>query len=232
MTEHSIMCTSFTTDLYDGHLIFSVDGLKVLVDTGSPVTIGRQDVFLFMGKEYGCMTSFIGNDINDISSMMGYDIDVLMGMDVLADFCILTDYRQGLVTFSSKPIPFEHDSSTPILRGQRGAVCILLNVKGKTVKMALDTGAKISYIDDSLTAGETALEIRDDFNPMTGHFATPIFAMEAEIGGKTFPVNFGNLPPLLSLSLKMMNLDGAIGYDLFTAFTTMMDFHDNLLKIR
>ena len=63
--------------------------------TGSPVTIGRSDYFVFMDQEYNCTTSYLGTDIPSISKLMDYDIDVLMGMDVLGRYEMLTDYKNA-----------------------------------------------------------------------------------------------------------------------------------------
>lgn len=223
------MSKTFNIDMFDGHLIFDIDGMKVLVDTGCPVSISRQNSFIFLGQEYRCHTSYGGKDIDGISQLMNYDIDVFMGMDILENYYILTDYRHRRVTFSIEPIPFEPIYSTPILRGCTGEVCVNLTIKGNVVKLALDTGAKISYIDKSLTMGESIIQKRDDFNPMIGHFQTPIFAMEATIDGKAFPVNFGVIPAVLAMPLQWMGIFGAIGFDLFNAFNVLMDFKNNML---
>lgn len=226
------MSNTFDIDLHDGHLIFILDGLKVLVDTGCPVTISKQNTFCFMGGEYWCQTSFGGRNINSISQLMNYDIDVFMGMDIIKNFYILTDYKHRQVSFSLEPIPIDPLCSIPILRGNMGEVCVNLVVKGNTLKLALDTGARISYIAESFTQGEIILEIKDDFNPIVGNYQTPIFAMEATIGSQTFPVNFGTLPSMLAMPMQMMGISGAIGYDLYHAFTVLMDFKHNTLSIK
>ena len=226
------MSKTFDIDMYDGHLIFIVDGMKVLVDTGSPVTIGGRNPFKFMEEEYGCHATFMGKDINGISQLMNYDIDVLMGMDIIERYYVQTDYKHRQITFSKEPLPVEQMSSTSLIRGHMGEVCINLTVKDNTIKLALDTGAKISYIDNSYTEEENWIGIKDDFNPMIGHFKTPIYAMEVSIGDIHFPVNFGVLPPLLGMPLQMMGIYGVIGFDLFNAFTVVMDFIENKLYIR
>ena len=225
------MNRTFNIDLYDGHLILIDDGLKVLVDTGSSVTIGDSNSFKFMEEEYKCETSFRGKDINSISQLMNYDVNVLMGMDIIERYYVRTNYKHKQVTFSNEPLPVEQMVSSPILRSQKGAVCINLGIKGRNVKMALDTGAKISYIDQSFTMGEEQIGIRDDFNPLIGHFKTPFFAMEASIGDCAFPVNFGVLPPKLAMMLQMMDIYGAIGFDLFNTFSVIMDFKKKLLFV-
>ena len=225
------MNRTFNIDLYDGHLILIYDGLKVLVDTGSPVTIGDSNSFKFMEEEYKCETSFGGKDINSISQLMNYDVNVLMGMDIIERYYVRTNYKHQQVTFSNEPLPVEQMVSSPILRSKMGAVCINIGVKGRNVKLALDTGAKISYIDQSFIVGEEQIGIRDDFNPLIGHFQTPIFAMEASIGDCSFLVNFGVLPPTLAMMLQMMDIYGAIGFDLFNVFTVILDFKNNMLFV-
>lgn len=89
------MTKTFDIDLYDGHLIINNNGQKILVDTGSPVTIGRSNHFVFMDHEHNCTTAYLGTDIPSISKLMDYDIDVLMGMDVLGRYEMLTDYKNA-----------------------------------------------------------------------------------------------------------------------------------------
>lgn len=223
------MSQTFDLDMYDGHLIFIDDGKKILVDTGCPVTISRERSFMFMGEEHACHTSFGGNDINSISRLMDYDIDVFMGMDIIERYYIQTDYGHKTVTFSVEPLPVEQMSSTSIIRGRMGEITINLRIKGKMVKLVLDTGARISYIDQLFTEGETQVETRDDFNPMVGHFQTPIFVMNASIGDNIFPVHFGILPLKMAMPFQMMGIQGAIGFDLFNAFIVVMDFNNNVL---
>ncbi len=222
---------TFNIDLYDGHLIFEDNGLKVLVDTGCPVTIGKDTRFDFMGQQFQCLMDFGGTGISEISAQLGYDIDVFMGMNLIQQFYIQTDYKKKEIAFSTDMIPFNPVCTLPIIRGRVGEVCIDLTVKGKCVRLALDTGAKISYIDEAFTDGETKVETRDDFNPLFGQFSTSIYAMEASVGNRSFSVNFGTLPPVMAMPLKMMGIYGAIGFDLFSTFAVLMDFKNNVLSL-
>lgn len=224
------MTKTFDIDFYDGHLIINNDGQKVLVDTGSPVSIGRSNHFLFMDQEHNCMTSYLGQDINAFAEMIGYDIDVLMGMDVIGNYNMLTDYKSAKVTFSTEDIPFESVCIISIAQ-TKGVFFVVLKVKGEDVRLFLDTGAKISYIAETYTSGETAIEVLEDFYPMIGQFTTPIYAMEASIGGQSFPVKFGKLPKLIALPLQMVGIEGIIGYDLFSKYKVLLDFHNNRMLL-
>ena len=127
---------TFNIDLYDGHLIFEDNGLKVLVDTGCPVTIGKDTRFYFMGQQFQCLMDFGGTEISEISAQLGYDIDVFMGMNLIQQFYIKTDYKKKEIAFSSDMIPFNHVCTLPIIRGRVGEVCINLTVKqGNRIKI-------------------------------------------------------------------------------------------------
>ena len=227
------MTESFIIDLFDGHLIFEHNGLKVLVDTGSPVTISKCRDFAFMGNQYPCLTNFLGKDISQLSSMMGYNIDVLMGLDLITEFFMMTDYQKKEITFSTEEISFQPQCSVPIAF-ENGMICVQLNVEGQSVNLVLDTGARISYIDEAFTDGRPIIETREDFSPLMGiaRFSTPIYSMQVSVENMSFPVNFGKLPSQIALMLKMMGVYGAIGYDLFNTFTVLMDYKNNQLLLK
>ena len=224
------MTESFNIELFHGHLVFEYNGLKVLVDTGSPITFGKDKEFEFMGKQCSCQTEFAGNAISDIASMMRYDVDVLMGLDLITQFRMKTDYQKKEITFSTEEIPFESQCSIPIIL-ENGVVCVNLDVEGQSVKLALDTGAWISYIDKKFTEGKPVGETKEDFSPLIGRFCTPIYSMQVSAGNHTFPVNFGNLPIPMIAMLKLMGIYGVIGFDLFNAFTVVFDFENQQLLL-
>ena len=224
------MTETFNIELFHGHLIFEYNGLRVLVDTGSPITFGRDKEFEFMGKHCSCQTEFSGKTISDIASMMGYDVDVLMGLDLITQFRMKTDYQKKEITFSTEEIPFESQCSIPITL-ENGVVCVNLDVEGQSVKLALDTGAWISYIDKKFTEGKPVSETKEDFSPLIGQFSTPIYSMQVSAANQTFPVNFGNLPSQMATMLKLMGIYGVIGFDLFNAFTVVFDFENQQLLL-
>ncbi len=112
-----------------------------------------------------------------------------------------------------------------------GMVCLPVTVAGVALNFVLDTGAKISYIGSEQTSTLMAVDEREDFNPMIGRFSTPIYELETTIADTSFVVKFGNLPSVMSLPLKMIGIDGIIGYDLFAAYTVIMDFKNNILYL-
>lgn len=219
----------YDINLYDRHLIINESGKDVLVDTGSPVTLSRESDFLFMENYRYVATNVGGQTVEDLGQLMGYPFDVLLGMDIMYNLSVLVDYKQKQVVFSDEE--FIHDGFSELImnRDAPGAISVPLTVKDRLMNFALDTGAKISYVDDKCTSLETPIEECEDFNPLAGHYTTPIYDMYAMIGDTSFPVKFGSLPRNLSTLLKMMGMDGVIGYDLFAAFIVIMDFKRNVL---
>ena len=64
------MQQDFPLFIFDGHLLFEYDGLTVLIDSGSPVTISAQDRINFMGTTFLCKKLFIHNDIQVIANLI------------------------------------------------------------------------------------------------------------------------------------------------------------------
>ena len=223
------MKKAFSINLFDGHLIVNENGKEILVDTGSPFSLSREKEFLFMENQRHVATNVGGQSVEEIGQLLGYPIDVLLGMDIISKLYAFVDYKQKQVVFSDEEFLLDGFSELIMEKSVLGAMCVPLIVDGQIMTFALDTGAKISYVDEFCTSSETPVEECDDFNPLVGHFNTPIYNMQAMIGDTSFPVRFGTLPQSLSIPLKMMGLDGVIGYDLFVAFTVVMDFKRNAL---
>lgn len=221
------MKQAYDINLFDGHLIITENGKDILVDTGSPFTLSRDCNFLFMGKNWHMETNIAGKTIDTFCELVGRRFDVLLGMDIMCGLSVLVDYKQKQAIFSDEE--FSHEGFSELTMEQVGAITIPITVKGRLMNFALDTGAKISYIDNNYISAEVSIDELDDFSPFVGHFTTNIYDMQATIGDTTFPVKFGTLPRNLSSMLRTMGLDGAIGYDLFAAFTVIMDFKRDLL---
>jgi len=224
------MKQTFEINLFNNHLIIEIDNKKILVDTGCPITFGNGK-FSFLEREITPATNSMGVTIESCSQLLGYDLDALMGMDVLSNYKILIDYHNHQMTVSDEELILENAVSVPI-NYQMGTPFIHLSVNGKDLKFALDTGAQISYIHHSITAGELAQETLHDFHPFYGQFETPIFNVIASIGDMAFPVRFGNLPHEMELALSLINCRGAIGSDLFHAFTVLLDIKGRSMWVK
>jgi hypothetical protein len=214
---------TYKIDLFEGHLIFKADNKEILVDTGSPMTIANCPTLSFMDREFHCTTGFAGKSVDSIAEMVGHPFDVLMGTDVMARFYIKIDYKNREIAFSDEALPTADFASLPIRDIGMGMLSVALTVAGSRLNFALDTGAKISYIDARYTQSMASVAQLDDFNPLIGRFSTPIYEMKAQAASLTFAVRFGNLPGMFMTALTMVGINGIIGFDLFNAFTAILD---------
>ena len=224
------MKQNYPLTVFDSHLLFEYDGMTVLIDTGSPVTIAAQECINFMGTTFMCQKSFMSTNIEGVSNWMKHDVDVLMGLDVLSHFTILVDTQQAKITFSDEPLA--QDGVSLPMEQCHGYFAVNLTVNEALVKMIFDTGAKISYIHPRFTQDiQPACEL-EDFSPLiNARFKTPIFQLNAEAGGEQFDAAFGNLPCQLSGVLNQLGVDGFIGHDLFKSFKVLIDFKNRNISL-
>jgi hypothetical protein len=221
--------THFPLQLINGHAVIQSGTDRILIDTGSPKTIHSQTTLSFMGQNFPCSTNFMGLTSNKLSDMLGSPVTTLMGMDILSKFKVLFHYQEGFIGFSQVAIPMQ-GYFIPFTKVM-GIPIIELDVLGQKLKFFLDTGAKLSYLSTSYTAGLISQGEDTDFYPGHGTYQTPVYELNADLAGVSFPVRFGSLPPVLTSLLTMGQVQGIIGFDLFNRFQVMMDIQGNSLNI-
>ncbi|MBS1797570.1 MAG: hypothetical protein JSS81_27350 [Acidobacteria bacterium] len=213
---------TYELELFDSHpLIKSEGGERILIDTGSPATIGSNSRLIFAGREYDIATEYIGVTTKTLGELLGTEIDALVGADILSEYKILIDYAGGRLTLDRKAIEFSGESCA--LEYFMGIPIIELEIGGKAVKCFLDTGAKLSYLDPGLLAGRNPVGEERDFYPGLGTFTTATYLVETTLGATRFPVRYGELPPLLQMSLMTGGAGGIIGSDIFNHFVVLLD---------
>lgn len=149
-------------------------------------------------------------------------------------FCRTTKFfltiriKNGVVEFDKQEINF---NGTEIgISNFMGIPIIELSIEKQNHKFFLDTGAKLSYLSNSITSNYESIETDEDFYPGVGKFETECFEISTLFGGKNFLVKYGNLPPLLQMTLMLGGTDGIIGFDFFNTFIVVLDLKNNRLK--
>lgn len=220
--------TQFQITLFKGHPIINDGENVILIDTGAPSTIHNSSNLTFCSDHYNCSINYMGLTVSKISEMLGTEITTLLGADVLSNFKILFDYKNGLVEFDKQEINF---NGTEIdISNFMGIPIIELSIDNQNLKFFLDTGAKLSYLSDSITSNYESIGTVEDFYPGVGKFETECFEITTLFGGKNFLVKYGNLPPLLQMTLMLGGTDGIIGFDFFNNFKVLLDLKNNSLK--
>lgn len=213
------MKRTFKIDFVEGHLLIRDNENIILVDTGSPVTMHKESTLNFLGREH----RVLNKGVNNLSRLAGVAFTTLMGMDILSQYRVIFDYASEEITFLTHDEEVGLEGVEMHLPSLMGMILVRMQIAGTQCLMALDTGAPVSYLDDSITNGMQPVGEKEDFHPMAGRYVTPVYELETEVGGRTFRATFGNLPMVVSLHLKLLKVDGVIGYDFFKSFKVMID---------
>ena len=136
----------FELELIDGHLLILVDGKRALIDTGSPVSLGHVPEFDFLGNSWPLQSSMAGVSFDAICSLLGFQVDVLVGMDILMNYHMVIRSRLREITFSST-IPAVDGASTE-LDYRMSVPVVTVEINGQSRKAFFDTGAKLCYFDE------------------------------------------------------------------------------------
>lgn len=218
----------FGIQLFKGHPIIIDGENRILIDTGAPSTIHASNTLNFCSESFGCSTSYMGLTVSKISDMLGTEITTLLGADILFDFKILLDYQNQVIEFSKQEI--DMNGTQVDISNFVGIPIIKMTVANQELKFFLDTGAKLSYLSDSLTSNYESVGINEDFYPGVGKFQTECFVIPTVFGDKEFVATYGNLPTLLQMTLMLGGTDGIIGFDFFNNFKVVLDLKNNRLK--
>jgi len=218
----------FQIQLYKGHPIINDGENRILIDTGAPSTIHSSDSLNFCSDNFGCSTNYMGLTVSKISDMLGTEITTLLGADILLEYKIFLDYRNQVIEFSKQEIDI--DGTQVDISNFMGIPIIKMTVDNQELKFFLDTGAKLSYLSDSLTSSYESVGTDEDFYPGVGKFQTECFEIPTVFGDTEFVVKYGNLPTLLQMTLMLGGTDGIIGFDFFNNFKIVLDLKNNRLK--
>lgn len=210
------MPTECPIKLVNDHIIIDNEQ-HLLIDTGSPVSFHTSGAINLCGENIPVSTSIPGVRPDYLSSNVGTSIDGLVGMDIIHRYTLLIDVPRKHIIINDDAVypnalePYELGA----LAG--GLIAIKMMVNNQQVQMIVDTGAPISYINDSIVAGmESESEMRD-FHPFIGDFHTNTYRCEANlmIGEQPYNQLFGVLPKMLEMALSMIQVNGIIGIELF-----------------
>lgn len=218
----------FQIQLFKGHPIINDGENKILIDTGAPSTIHALDSLNFCSESFRCSTNYMGLTVSIISDMLGAEITTLLGADILSDYKILLDYQNQLIEFSKQEIDIK--GTQVDISNFMGIPIIKMTVDNQELKFFLDTGAKLSYLSNSLTSNYKSVGTDEDFYPGVGNFQTECFEISTVFGDNKFVVKYGNLPALLQMTLMLGGTDGIIGFDFFNNFKVVLDLKNNRLK--
>ena len=213
------MFTSYPIRLINNHIIVDAEQ-QLILDTGSPVSFHSSGMINLCGEDIAVKTSIHGVSADYLTSKVGTRIDGILGMDIIQRYPLMIDLHCGFVFADDDavyPRALEDFELGPLAQG---LLAIKMWVNRQPVKMIVDTGAPVSYINQSIVNGMASEGEINDFHPLIGDFHTDTYRCEVIPMKGEPPYNqaFGILPPMLGMTLVMLQADGIIGVELFKRY--------------
>ena len=213
-------CLTYEFKDVGGHVILLLGDTRALLDTGSPVTLGSQRDWEFLGKPRQLAAGFGPITMDRLSDAVGTHIDVLLGTDLLRECAFEIDWPSRQVAFACPPtgggqaVPLTMRFGLPVATAEFG---------GKTLRFVVDTGAVKSFLPPERLEGLPRIGSHRDFYvyPTIGWFETPLYRAPLTLGGHTFDLQWGELPNALAPVKLIAN--GIVGTELFREYRVRFD---------
>jgi len=204
----------------NGYVVMDVAGKQVLLDTGAPYTFGSVSSWEFLGRSRTLSrVARSPNSVEAISRHAGARVDVVAGLDVLAEVPFEIDWHGRTVMFAperearGQPIPLEVTMCGPVIPG---------DVLGRVVRLCVNTSATIGFLPEDSLRGTRAVGTQKGFLPTVGAYETPVHAAALQVAGGTVNLLWGRLPGILGVQLLLS--DGMVGSQLLEHYRTRFDF--------
>ncbi len=233
-SQFKYMPKKFQFDDASNHIILTagddVNGRKILLDTGSPKSMGS-------GKFLGYPLTSMSDMLDEISEHIGENIDALLGGDILSCYRMKIDFERKEVVLDNGAVPNTSGAankfpltfimSVPVIRGLIG---------GEDVIAVIDTGAKVSYAGRDFVGNANLIRTIRDFYPMMGEFDTPIFENDFRFGDIEGTHEWGTLPKMLEMGLLgQLGCQAIIGFDWLKQFSgglAVIDYPNKTIEFK
>ena len=206
---------SFPIKIINDHIIFDNEQ-RIILDTGSSLSFHKSGI-IRIGERLEVPTDLPVLSYIYLSEEIGYDVYGLIGMDIISKFPILISVKDEFVFFNDDAKYYDRFAKC---HNNTGLLCVNLKINGRITKMIIDSGAKVSYINNGYVAGMVEEDCAYDYSPYIGDFQTSLYNCKTEllVCGITYEQQYGTPPPLLANILSQFGVDGIIGIEFFKRF--------------
>ena len=215
------MPTQLPMVVHEGHLIAELGEHKALLDTGSPGSIGDIGSLEFRGKRFELAPDFMGVTAQALVEQVGYDFDLLVGMDLIGEFGVTFSSRDAAVTFEEVG---ESGGEGLPLASLLGVPVVSIEIGDENYKAIFDTGAPISYLPKDVIGSYPLVGTRTDFYPTKGTFEVAVRHVPIRIGDESFEMDIGEMDEGLASLVGMIGIRGIIG-------SSILEFADVTLSM-
>lgn len=214
---------SYPIKLINDHIIID-NGQKLIFDTGSPLSFHKSGT-ICIGESIDVPTSLLGISDTYLSEKVGCVVNGLIGMDIISKFPTHISVKDGLLFFNDDARYYDRFVRC---HNNTGLLCVNLKINGRMAKMIVDSGAKVSYINNDFVAGIMTEGCAYDYSPYIGDFQTSLYKCRTELLVRSviYEQLYGTPPPLLANLLRQYGVDGIIGVELFKRFRIQINGGD------
>lgn len=206
----------YPLEMPGGHLILRYDSQALLLDTGSPVSLGRRSSYRFLDREIPVLQRYQGMSMEQWSERIGINIDALLGCDVLGRYAVAIDPAAGHVVFDGDAA--SPGSAVAPLWTVAGMPVVEVGLAGKKLRALFHTGATLSCLPELATRTHRCVGVARDCYPGLGEFTTELRQVPLMIGDQPVTLECGVLPSAVEQALRPVELHGIVGADLLRAF--------------
>ena len=220
------METSIDVDICNGILCADFNEGRLIIDTGSPVSLGPDIAIQILGSAVKLNSSFGNYAWAQIQESLPFDAVGLVGVDAFTDAILRFDLSNNTVARLSAPLTGQ------VVSFVMGSPTIQCRIGGDSLLCLLDTGAGLSYVHNhTLTNPGNVCGSREDFHPLLGRFHVDTSEYEIVVGDHTVTDIFGLATPDLSQLLSIAKIDAILGTSFFKKAIVEIDFQNEVVSL-
>lgn len=206
----------FPVEMVRGHLIVDHEQQKMLLDTGFPVSVGREPACRFLDHDILLLQRYKGMTLDARREDIGTDIDVMIGTDVLSRYPMVIDLDAGEVVIEDDDPP--HILGVAPLQAVGGIPVVEIGLGARRLRALLNTGVTLSFLLDVDTRAFRCAGVARECYPGLGEFATELRRVPLTFGDQPVTLDCGLLPSALKRALLPLGVHGVVGTNLLQAF--------------
>lgn len=207
---------AYEFEYFDGYIIPEIDGVKVLVDTGCPITVSSGSNLPSLGDIWMTpSTPELNPQIMAGFPAEEFEFEVLLGRNYLGIVPFLVDWDERKIIFEMNDKPNGEEISfnvTPV------GASVNAMVNEQEVSLIIDTGAKISFLGQHKFSENPVVGRVDDYHLTCGHFTAELIQVNFEKGAVEMELFAGRLDNALFDQLRSVSIDGILGNDIFNHY--------------
>jgi len=211
----------YPVTFHNGYPLIQIGNGYTLVGTGTPATIHTHAQLDFMGMMHNVVQNYNQATIANLRQHIHPQLDTVIGMDIISRYAVLWQLSETRIAFEElKPCDIH---GTPVTITQtRGIPVLTTSVNGQEIRMFLDSGTKVSYVQQNLIGQAAPQGNVQDFFPGHGLFHTDLWRLQTQVAGHACQIEYGVLPHAL---LPLLNLGprGILGIDFLKKFTVCLN---------